>query len=131
MNNGWEEIMRGAELRVPRLFYFIIKYVTPLFLLIILVGYVFKPAAGWQPYVQAPFTGEPVPVWEWAGDGMIGKLLHNDLPLKPDATEAEREFNAKMKLVRTVDRLVLVGVFLFFSFLVYRAWQQRYAEGRA
>ncbi len=36
MNRAWEEIHCGAELRVPKIYKIIIKYVTPLFLLVIL-----------------------------------------------------------------------------------------------
>lgn len=36
MDKAWEEIHRGADIRVPRVYKFIIKYVTPLFLLAIL-----------------------------------------------------------------------------------------------
>ncbi|MCX5679651.1 MAG: sodium-dependent transporter [Candidatus Omnitrophica bacterium] len=36
MNNAWEEIHRGADMRVPAVYKFIIKYVTPVFLLAIL-----------------------------------------------------------------------------------------------
>lgn len=31
MNKGWEEMHHGAELRVPRVFYYVMKYVTPVF----------------------------------------------------------------------------------------------------
>ncbi len=36
MNKAWDEIHQGADMRVPGIYKFIIKYVTPLFLLIIL-----------------------------------------------------------------------------------------------
>jgi NSS family neurotransmitter:Na+ symporter len=36
MKKGWDEITRGADIRVPLIFRFIITWVTPLFLLIIL-----------------------------------------------------------------------------------------------
>ncbi len=36
MNRAWEEIHRGADMRVPSAYKFIIKYVTPVFLLIIM-----------------------------------------------------------------------------------------------
>ena len=36
MNKAWEEIHRGADMRVPSIFKFIIKYVTPVFLLAVL-----------------------------------------------------------------------------------------------
>ena len=35
-DNAWEEITRGAEIKVPRFFRFVMKYVTPLFLIAIL-----------------------------------------------------------------------------------------------
>jgi hypothetical protein len=71
-----------------------------------------------------------MPAWEWAGDGMIGKLMHYDLPHKPDATDEEREFNDRVKLVRTIDRVALVGAWLLFALLVQRAWARRRAEGQ-
>lgn len=36
MDKAWEEIHRGAELAVPRFYRFIMKYVTPIFLIFIL-----------------------------------------------------------------------------------------------
>ena len=36
MENAWKEIHHGADMNVPRVYKFIIKYITPLFLLIIL-----------------------------------------------------------------------------------------------
>jgi SNF family Na+-dependent transporter len=131
MDKGWAEMSKGAELKVPLVFYYIIKYVTPLFLLIILVGYIFQPAAGWETYIQALFSGQSLPPWEWSGDGMIGKLLYKDLPIAPDAKEEQKTFTQNLITLRTIDRLVMVAVFGFFSYLVYRAWARRRAEGRA
>ena len=36
MERAWDEIHRGADMRVPKVYKFIIKYITPLFLLVIL-----------------------------------------------------------------------------------------------
>ena len=36
MENAWDEIHKGADMRVPRVYKFIIKYVTPMFLFFIL-----------------------------------------------------------------------------------------------
>jgi SNF family Na+-dependent transporter len=36
IDQGWKELHRGAELRIPRIYKFILKYVTPLYILIIL-----------------------------------------------------------------------------------------------
>ncbi len=36
INRGWDELHKGADLQVPRVYKFIMKWVTPLFLLILL-----------------------------------------------------------------------------------------------
>jgi SNF family Na+-dependent transporter len=131
MDKGWAEINKGADLIVPKVFYYIIKYVTPLFLLIILAGYTFQPDPGWDTYFQRLFAGEALPSWQWSGDGMIGKLLHRDLVPGPEATPEEIRFNDQVKLTRNLSRLLMLAVFAFLAYLVYRAWARRPAEGRA
>jgi len=37
---AWEEINRGGLITVPKLYYYIVRYVTPLFLLALLIGFV-------------------------------------------------------------------------------------------
>ena len=130
VDRGWNEMMRGADLKVPRIFYWIMKYVTPTFLIVILVTSIFKPQAGWEKYVASVTSGNAAPTWEWADDGMIGKLLHKDLPLKEGATPKEVAFNQTLKLVRTVDRGVMLAAFAGFAILVSIAWRKREAEGR-
>jgi hypothetical protein len=129
MDRGWAEIMLGAQLKVPRFFYYVIKYVTPTFLLLILTASAFTPKAGWEAYIKAAFGGAPAPAWEWSGGSLVGKLLHLDIPLKDGATPEEADFNSKQKLVRTIDRIVMVGVFLFFCALVFIAVRRRRADG--
>ena len=38
MDKGWEEITRGADIKVPSIFKFIIKFISPVFLIIVFVG---------------------------------------------------------------------------------------------
>lgn len=40
--NAWNEITRGAQIKIPRFFFYIMKYVTPLFLIVILVTWTYK-----------------------------------------------------------------------------------------
>jgi len=49
MDRAWDEIHHGADLRVPRIYKFIIKYVTPVFLLFILGWWFFKE---WLPLIM-------------------------------------------------------------------------------
>ncbi len=43
---AWEEITRGAHIRVPRLFFYLMKYVTPAFLLVILIAWTWQQLPG-------------------------------------------------------------------------------------
>lgn len=96
MDRAWEEIGKGAEMKVPRVFYYVIKYVTPVSLILILVGFTFYPrgrvevvdvktnvkrieARGWQPYITGWFSNDKMLSWEWSHKGMIGMLLNRDL----------------------------------------------------
>ena len=44
IDRGWEELNRGATTKVPKIFFYIIKYITPLFLFIILVTWFYQNA---------------------------------------------------------------------------------------
>jgi ABC-type Na+ efflux pump permease subunit len=48
MERGWAEAHLGADLRIPRLFKPVIKYVSPAFLVIIFVLFALKNAFGWN-----------------------------------------------------------------------------------
>ncbi|MFQ5736868.1 MAG: sodium-dependent transporter [Thermodesulfobacteriota bacterium] len=39
---AWEEITRGAHIRIPRVFFYLMKYVTPTFLIIILAAWSYE-----------------------------------------------------------------------------------------
>jgi len=96
MDRAWAEIGKGAEMKVPRAFYYIIKYVTPTFLIVILLAYTFYPVGrvevvdpktnqrrmedrGWQPYLTGWFSNDKMQPWQWSKEGMIGRLLNKDL----------------------------------------------------
>ncbi|MBN1577167.1 MAG: sodium-dependent transporter [Chitinispirillaceae bacterium] len=42
IGNAWDEMHRGADLRVPKIYKFIIKYVTPLFLLTVITVWMWQ-----------------------------------------------------------------------------------------
>jgi len=127
MNRGWNEMSKGAEMKVPEFFRIIIQYVTPAFLFLILIGYIFQPKAGWDTHLFGAADGAK-PAWEWSPDGMIGKLLFLDLPIPEDDVE-KAKFVRDLRFWRLVDRLALVGSFAFFAILVGVAWKKRRATG--
>jgi SNF family Na+-dependent transporter len=46
IERGWQELHKGAEIRVPRVFRFILKYVTPIYMLVILGVWTYQDAIG-------------------------------------------------------------------------------------
>jgi neurotransmitter:Na+ symporter, NSS family len=46
IDKGWNELMRGAEIKVPKVFRFVFKYITPTYLVAILVGWLISD--GWS-----------------------------------------------------------------------------------
>lgn len=49
IERGFEEAHRGAEIRIPRVFKFIMKWVSPAYLLIIFALFLFFKVFGWDP----------------------------------------------------------------------------------
>ncbi|MBI4845825.1 MAG: sodium-dependent transporter [Candidatus Omnitrophica bacterium] len=48
MENAWDEIHKGADMKIPAIYKFIIKYITPLFLFFILVSWFWQE---WIPII--------------------------------------------------------------------------------
>lgn len=117
IDRGWAEITRGADMHVPHVFRFIIKYVTPVFILMIFVGSLIKPPGDWSAAVRSLFSGNG---WPLAPDSVIGRVLHV-------GTADYRWFNeqgyATPYLVQDLTRVLLFIVFVICGFLVYKAWQ--------
>ncbi|MBI5562040.1 MAG: sodium-dependent transporter [Deltaproteobacteria bacterium] len=64
--NAWEEIASGARVRIPRVFFYIMKYVTPAFLLVVLTA--------WS-YDQLPDILSKTGLGVWAGRAFLLLLL--------------------------------------------------------
>jgi SNF family Na+-dependent transporter len=119
IDRGWEEITRGADMHVPTIFRFVIKYVTPLFIMLIFVGAMIKPEADWSGAVSSLVSGNG---WPLAPDSVIGKVLHVGVEDYRWVTDDGR---GTRYLVQDVTRVVLVLVFAMFWLLVAYAWRAK------
>jgi NSS family neurotransmitter:Na+ symporter len=121
MQRGWEEINRGADLRVPGVYRFIIKYITPLFILVIFVGSLIQPEGRWAEALRSLADGEG---WPLSRESVIGRVLHvgEDVRWFDDAGRGTRA------LVQDGTRLLLLLIFSGCAWLVWRAWR---LKGRA
>ncbi|MBX2929616.1 MAG: sodium-dependent transporter [Saprospiraceae bacterium] len=105
MDKGWKEITRGADINVPLVFRFIIKFVTPA----ILIGVFFGSLPG---------------IW----DAIVNKAIHTEIAAATDGAVIA-ELKRKIFFVN-ISRLLLVAVWGFIAFLVYKAYKNRTRDGR-
>jgi len=68
MDRGWKEMHVGADLQVPRVFYYIMKYVTPIYAIVLVVWYVFGGL--WDKITMKGVAAEDVP-YLWLARAMI------------------------------------------------------------
>lgn len=77
MDKGWKEITTGADMKVPKIYKPIIKYVTPVFLSTIFLTSLFKPLQGeladWKLAFADLFAGKG---WPWAKDSILNQIFH-------------------------------------------------------
>ncbi|MDR6968680.1 SNF family Na+-dependent transporter [Flavobacterium arsenatis] len=131
MKKGWAEITSGADIKVPSIYKFIIKFVTPIMLIIIFLGSLFKPLNNdWSGNFSSFFSGNG---WKLDNGSIIKTITHagirEKISLATDpAVIGQLEENI---FYINIARFLLLGLFLFISFLVYVAFQKRRREGRA
>jgi NSS family neurotransmitter:Na+ symporter len=105
MDKGWKEINMGADIKVPKVFRFIIQFVTPLML-------------------GCVFIASLPDIWS--------KITNADIKAKiaasSNATEIA-ELTTQMNYLNG-SRLLLIGIFVGVSYLVYVAYKKRLKEGR-
>ena len=105
MDKGWKEINMGADIKVPKIFRFIIQFVTPLML-------------GWVFIASLP------DIWS--------KITNSDIKAKIAASSNSTEIAELTTQMNYLNgsRILLVGIFVGVSYLVYVAYKKRLKEGR-
>ena len=121
MDKGWNEITDGADIKVPKIYKPIIKWVTPLFLIIILITSLIKPLNGevadWQTALNQLFsTG----TWPFAPDSIIGQIFHVNKEVIWFTDGAPTVMFAK-----DMSRLLLLLTIVGLSYMVHIASNKR------
>jgi hypothetical protein len=130
MDKGWREITDGADMKVPGFYKFIIKWVTPLFLLFVFIGSVFSPLGGnWSDAVTSLLNGTG---WPLDNGSIIRQLFSSGLREQiAAATDPVVKANLETRLTYIVGaRILLSAVFAGICWLVYVAFKRRTANGR-
>jgi len=127
---GWKEINRGADIRISVIFKYLIKYVTPVILILVFVGALVSPDANdWPEAFRSLFSGNG---WPLDNGSVIRQITGADIKQQIDMAVIPEEREAlqyKYRLV-TGTKLMLLAVFCGISYLVYIASQRRKLEGR-
>ena len=127
IDKGWEELRRGADLRVPGFYKIITKFITPLLLGFVFIASLFSPAnSDWPGAFRQLFTSGK---WPWDKGAIIAKLFH--IPELQAGTFAWFDENGPTNLFFVdMSRFWLVGLFVFICVIVFRATKRRTAERR-
>jgi SNF family Na+-dependent transporter len=113
MDKGWDEINYGADIKVPKIYKFIIKWVTPLFILVIFLASLFTPKNNdWNKAINGD--------WVLDKSSIIGKILHI-------GEDASWMIDGCLTNVFYVDmsRLLLLGTFIGLALMVRYASKLR------
>ncbi|HLG33842.1 MAG TPA: sodium-dependent transporter [Bacteroidia bacterium] len=105
MDKGWKEINAGSDMKVPTVFRFIIKYITPVILLYVFISNI---------------------------PGIVNKISNSDIKTQLAAATDETvitQLNEQM-FYGNVARIILLLVWLGVAYLVYVAYKKRMREGR-
>ncbi|MBX7095424.1 MAG: sodium-dependent transporter [Flavobacteriales bacterium] len=100
LDKGWKEINEGADIRVPNIFRFIIKYITPAMLLIVFIGALVTPKNNdWK----AALSGN----WELDNSSIIAKITNKGVVYNRSyfADEFQTEVGGTVSEVTTIDSL--------------------------
>jgi len=119
IDKGWEEINRGAEIKVPVFFKFVIKYITPVFLILVFVGSLIRPEGDdWNAAISHLLSEGKWPLHHESIIGMILGLGIQDKSFFVDGKPTKFFFV-------TFARVILVSLFILLCFLVYKASRKR------
>ncbi len=128
LEKGWKEIVEGAEIRVPKIFKFLLKYVTPTLIIIVFLGALITPANNdWAGYISGLFHGQ---AWEFDSGSIISKITYANLDEQlARATDPEKIAMLKdKKLYSKISRAILTIAFLCIGYLVHLAGRRMKRE---
>lgn len=125
IKNGWREINLGADMKVPDIYKFIIKYITPLLLAFVFLGSLITPLGNdWQGQISSLFSGNG---WALDNGSIIKQItnagLHQQIAETTDAVALDK-LKDKLFYVN-MARSLLLATFIGIAILVFIAQTRR------
>ncbi len=119
IDKGWAEITRHADIRVPIIFKHITRYVTPIFIGVVLFASLVSPENNdWSTAIFGLFSGEP---WPFSHDSVISRIFHLDM--SDDSWFVDGQ--PTRLFIIDMTRLLLVGIFIGLVILTRKAVKRR------
>ncbi len=116
IDNAWAEINKGADIKIPIIFKYILKYVTPSFILIVFLGSLFQPEGGnWSGAISGLFSGEG---WKLDPGSVLGTLLHIGVD------------DPEKIMVTNLTRGLLASVYIVIGIFIAYAWKIKFNKER-
>jgi hypothetical protein len=129
MKRGWEEITLGADIRIPKFYSFVIRYVTPSLLLFVLISSIITPEGNdWLNAAQLLFHGNG---WPLDSSSMIQQIMNKGLHEQLILAKGEEIVSIKQKIILINGaRMLLLSVFAGIALLVYFAQKNHKTKNR-
>lgn len=123
MEKGWAEIIRGADIRIPEAYKWIMKYITPVLLLLVLIGALFTPAGNdWSGAISALFDGQ---LYSLDPSSLISKITHEDIKAQILLNPENSNFLEKKMFYSTIARTQLIFLFVAIAAIVWYSNKKR------
>ena len=120
MKKGWKEINLGADIKIPVVYRFIIKYITPALLLAVFIGALVTPEGNnWLGAFGNLFNGDG---WILDNTSLIMKITNAGLyqEIASASPEMIPALERKILLINGT-RLLLISLFAGIALMVYLA----------
>ena len=123
MKKGWEEITRGADIRIPSFYKWIMTYVTPVLLSIVFLGALITPAGNdWVAAFSNLFSGGG---WPLDTSSLIAKITFADLEAQIIANPENAAALEEKMMYSGWARLQLLFIFLGICAIVWYSTVKR------
>lgn len=121
IDKAWDEVMRGADIKIPIIFKFFIKWVTPLFISIVFLGAFIKPANdNWAIAWNSLLQGQG---WIFDNGSILNQIFRFNTPAEQLRWFVEGQPTSLFFV--DMSRLLLILTFAFVAYLVYIASKRR------
>ncbi|WP_192350436.1 sodium:calcium symporter [Algoriphagus sp. Y33] len=123
MDNAWAELNRGADIRIPGIYKWIMKYITPLLLLLVLIAALITPMGNdWGGAIAGLLDGRG---WQLDTGSLVSKIAQADLQLLMQKDPLNEEFYKSKIFFSSLARIQLTILFLFIAALVWYSGTKR------